>query len=122
MEKPGILFSTSLQNHPMQLTTEAAFMETPVCFPIKFAFNNRIYQAQVYPRDTTVMEYLVTDVQPEIPYLPFPYVIAANLRRDLFDFPVNEEYYPVSLGKSVLAAIETACVVKGVPVFGNPSR
>ena len=106
----------------MQLTTEAVYMEMPVCFPIKFAFNDRIYQALVYPRETTVMEYQVTEVQPAIPFLPDPFVIAANLRRDLFDFPVNEEYYPSSLGKSVLAAIETACFVQGVPVFGNLAR
>jgi hypothetical protein len=106
----------------MQLTTEAAYMEIPVCFPIKFAFNDRIYQAQVNPRDSTVMEYLVTGVQPAIPFLPEPFVIAANLRRDLFDFPVNEEHYPTSLGKSILAAIETACFVQGVPVFGNLAK
>jgi hypothetical protein len=43
--------------------------------------------------------------------------VASNLRRDLFDFPVNEEYYPTGFGKSIVAAIETACEAKGVPVF-----
>ncbi len=91
---------------------------TPL-FSIRFAFHNTIYHAQVFKKETTVMEYHVSNVQPLLAYLPDPFIVASNLRRDLFDFPVNEEYYPIGFGKSVVAAIETACEAKGIPVLGS---
>lgn len=88
-------------------------------FSIRFAFNNVIYHAQVLQKETTVMEYHVSNVKPEISYLPDPFIVASNLRRDLFDFPVNETYYPIGFGKSIVAAIETACEAKGIPVLAS---
>jgi hypothetical protein len=100
--------------------TDLGFTEQPVAahlFSIRFAFNSVIYHAQVLPKETTVMEYHVSNVKPEVAYLPNPFIVASNLRRDLFDFPVNETHYPIGFGKSIVAAIETACEAKGIPVL-----
>jgi hypothetical protein len=86
-------------------------------FSIRFAFNNLIYHAQVLQKEITVMEYHVSNVKPEVAFLPDPFIVASNLRRDLFDFPVNETHYPIGFGKSIVAAIETACEAKGIPVL-----
>jgi hypothetical protein len=100
--------------------TDLGFTGQPVVAPlfsIRFAFNNVIHHAQVLQKETTVMEYHVSNVKPEVVYLPDPFIVASNLRRDLFDFPVNETHYPIGFGKSIVAAIETACEAKGIPVL-----
>jgi hypothetical protein len=94
--------------------------EASLSFSIRFVFNGIIYHAQVLQKETTVMEYHVREVRPLLAYLPDPFIVASNLRRDLFDFPVNETYYPVSFGKAIVAAIETVCAAKGLPVFSLP--
>ncbi len=91
--------------------------EATLLFSIEFVYNGLAYQAEVLQRDTTVMEYLVVGIEPEAEYVPDPFVVASNLRRDLFDFPVNETYYPSAFGKSIVAAIENACAERGIPVF-----
>ncbi|NCI47969.1 hypothetical protein [Sediminibacterium soli] len=95
---------------------EPLVVTTPV-FSIRFAFENTIYHAEVLRKETTVMEYHISQVKPSVSFLPDPFIVASNLRRDLFDFPVNEKHYPVGFGKSIVAAIETACAAKGVSVF-----
>ena len=100
--------------------TDLGFTAQPIAaalFSIRFAFNNVTYHAQVLQKETTVMEYHVSHVKPEVGYLPDPFIVASNLRRDLFDFPVNETHYPIGFGKSIVAAIETACEAKGIPVL-----
>ncbi|MBV9988628.1 MAG: hypothetical protein JO301_13190 [Chitinophagaceae bacterium] len=96
--------------------------EASLSFSIRFVFNGIIYHAQVLQKETTVMEYHVTAVHPVLAYLPDPFIVASNLRRDLFDFPVNETYYPVSFGKAIVAAIETVCAAKSIPVFSLPPK
>lgn len=96
--------------------TQSATAVLPV-FSIRFAFDGKIYQARVLRKETTVVEYQVSEVMPAVPFLPEPFIIASNLRRDLFDFPVNEEMYPIGFGKSIVAAIETACDAKGIAIF-----
>lgn len=103
--------------YEMPLTEAGTMAPDASVFSVRFAFAGTIYQADVVRKDTTVMEYHVSHVRPSVPYLPEPFVVASNLRRDLFDFPVNEEYYPAGFGKSIVAAIETACEAKGVAVF-----
>jgi hypothetical protein len=103
--------------YEMPLAETGTIVSGASVFTIRFAFAGTIYQADVLRKDATVMEYHVSHVHPSVPYLPEPFIVASNLRRDLFDFPVNEEYYPAGFGKSIVAAIETACEAKGIAVF-----
>ena len=103
--------------HGFFITVKNNFMQETTIFPIRFVYNGLAYTAEVYQKETTVMEYHVVGVQPAIDYLPDPFVVASNLRRDLFDFPVNETFYPASLGKIMVGAIEKACIEMGIPVF-----
>jgi hypothetical protein len=91
--------------------------DATLLFPISFVYNGFTYHAEVLQREATVVEYLVVGLEPGLAYVPDPFVVASNLRRDLFDFPVNETYYPVAFGKAVVEAIEHACLERGLPVF-----
>jgi hypothetical protein len=107
---------------PEPVADTPVFTDNFFAFSIRFGFNETIYHARVVQKETTVMEYHVSDVRPALPFLPEPFVVASNLRRDLFDFPVNETYYPVALGKAIVAAIETVCFAKDLPVFSIPAK
>jgi len=96
--------------------------ETGILFPIRFIFNGEAYRGQVLRKETTAMEYHVHDIQPFRQHMPDPFIVASNLRRDLFDFPVNETFYPAGFGKAIVAAIETACQEMDLPLFTSDQR
>ncbi len=74
-------------------------------FPIHFSYQGIDYTADVLRTQTPLAEYHVTGVTPVMEYLPDPFVIAEHFSKEKFDFPVNETYYPLAFGNTVIRAI-----------------
>jgi hypothetical protein len=75
-------------------------------FPIHFSYEGRNYTADVQKITGETAEYMVSGVTPSVDHLPDPYVIAEHISKEKYDFPVNETYYPLAFGNTVLKAIE----------------
>jgi hypothetical protein len=74
-------------------------------FPIHFSYQGIDYSGDVKRMQATVTEYHVIDITPAIDHLPEPFVIAEDNDTEKFDFPVNEIYYPQTLGTAIVKAI-----------------
>lgn len=81
-------------------------------FPIHFDYEGKHYTADVQQKQNIYKEYHVSGVTPVIDHLPIPFVIAEHFTKEKYDYPVNEEYYPVSLGEALLKAIEEGSEMK----------
>ena len=76
-------------------------------FPIHFSYNGIDHTADVQKKKTQFAEeYHVSGVTPTIDHLPDPFIIAEHFSDEKFDFPVNEEYYPLVFGDTVVSAIK----------------
>jgi hypothetical protein len=75
-------------------------------FPIHFVYNGENHTADVQKKLGTVAEYHVSGVDPSIDHLPDPYVVAEHFTKEKYDFPVNETYYPLEFGNTIVQAIE----------------
>lgn len=75
-------------------------------FPIHFSYQDTNYTADVQQKTGMVKEYHVSGVSPAIDHLPDPYVVAEHISRTKYDFPVNESWYPIELGNTIVLAIE----------------
>jgi hypothetical protein len=79
-------------------------------FPIHFAYNGIDHTADVQKRMHRCEEYHVSGVTPAIDHLPQPFIVAEHFSNEKYDFPVNEDYYPLAFGDAVVAAIrEGSC-------------
>lgn len=79
-------------------------------FPIHFSYNGVDYTADVQKKKAELGdEYHVSGVTPAIDHLPEPFIIAEHFSSEKYDFPVNEEYYPLPLGDALVAAIQDGC-------------
>ena len=76
-------------------------------FPIHFSYEGIDYTADVLRTQTPLAEYHVSGVTPAMEYLPDPFVIAEHFSKEKFDFPVNETYYPLAFGNTLLRAIHS---------------
>jgi hypothetical protein len=75
-------------------------------FPIHFLYEGINHTADVQKKDAPVArEYHVSGVMPAIDHLPQPFIVAEHFSNEKYDFPVNEEYYPLGLGDMIVAAI-----------------
>lgn len=81
-------------------------------FPIHFGFRGVDYTADVQKHGEALAEYHVTGVHPSIDHLPDPYIVAEHISKEKYDFPVNEDYYPESLGAIIVSAITYALDTK----------
>jgi hypothetical protein len=76
-------------------------------FPIHFSYNGVDHTADVQKKKAPLAEeYHVSDVTPAIDHLPEPFIVAEHFSNGKYDFPVNEDYYPLVFGDKVVAAIQ----------------
>ncbi len=86
-------------------------------FPIEFYYRGESHVASVQKIEGILPEYLVTNIQPVVEHLPYPFVVAVHFSKEKFDFPINETFYPREFGIAVIKAITKACREKSMPVY-----
>jgi hypothetical protein len=75
-------------------------------FPVHFSYNGVDYTADVKKEKAPVAEeYHVSGITPAIDHLPDPFIVAEHFSTKKYDFPVNETYYPLAFGDTVVMAI-----------------
>lgn len=75
-------------------------------FPIHFTYKGVDHTADVQRVKAPLSEeYHVSGIIPSIDHLPDPFIVAEHFSKEKFDFPVNEEYYPVAFGDRIVSAI-----------------
>ncbi len=96
-------------NFPGDEIKTAAPGNEPCLFPIHFSYEDKNYFADVQKKKSDLTEYHVTSVSPAIAHLPDPFIIAIHFSKVKFDFPVNETYYPLNFGLTLLRSIRDGC-------------